>query len=229
MKTWKHCTIFGILAIFVFISCDNEVISTPTYDSVIIIQNKAYIAQGETITFTAIVNGKNNPDQGVIWSVEGGKFGTSIIGGVLTVFNEETDNTVLTIKASSIVNPSVSALSTITVLRYADFCGTWFYDNFNLTIDIDFFKYELDDGFFIMNNIEWEAVDWNWGVLATATVEEDIKNEYPTGFFLLGTITSSSDEDSIGVEIGGFPFINAEKNKLYFHGNFSGIYTKRTN
>ena len=82
MKNLKHWTFVAIIAFFGFAACDNGN-NVPTYESITISPNTEFILQGSIKTFTATVNGKNNPSQSVTWTVEGGKIGTSITNGVL--------------------------------------------------------------------------------------------------------------------------------------------------
>ena len=73
------------------------------------------VQKGTTYTFSAIVQGENNPSQEVIWTVEGGRAGTSIsAGGLLTVAAGETAAT-LTVKATSTVEGYTNIFGTAIV------------------------------------------------------------------------------------------------------------------
>jgi len=88
----------------------------PTITSVIIPQ-PAPVTRGGSQLFTATVNGTNNPEQTVTWSVTGNKAsGTSISinGGLLTVDASEPATT-LTIKAVSTFDTTKSGTATVTV------------------------------------------------------------------------------------------------------------------
>ncbi len=87
----------------------------PTFTGVVINPSTANVQKGETITFNAVVQGENNPNQSVIWSVLGGVPGTSITtGGALTVSLNETSTT-LTVKAVSTADSSIFGTATVNV------------------------------------------------------------------------------------------------------------------
>ncbi|MCL2100537.1 MAG: InlB B-repeat-containing protein, partial [Fibromonadales bacterium] len=69
---------------------------------------------GEAQSFDAVVQGANNPSQAVIWEIASDVAeGTTLIGGVLTVAENETAESI-TIKATSVQDPSKS--NTVTVM-----------------------------------------------------------------------------------------------------------------
>jgi hypothetical protein len=90
--------------------------SAPTVSSVIVSPSAVSIEQGGNKTFTAVVQGTNNPAQTVTWSVEGGGEGTAIgrDSGVLTVAADERAAS-LTIRAVSTVDPGKSGTAAVTV------------------------------------------------------------------------------------------------------------------
>jgi len=75
-------------------------------------------SRGQTQTFTATVQGTNNPSQAVTWTVtnQAGQPVPSTINasGVLTVSQVET-NATLIVTATSVANPAVSGTATVTV------------------------------------------------------------------------------------------------------------------
>jgi len=74
------------------------------------------VQKGKTRTFTATVEGTNNPSQAVAWSVSGNKVaGTTIsTAGLLKVAAGETAAT-LTVKATSTLDPAKSGTATVNV------------------------------------------------------------------------------------------------------------------
>jgi len=69
----------------------------------------ATLIRGQTQQFSAVVVGQNNPPQDVSWTVTGGGTGTSINGsGLLTVGSNQTEVN-LTVKATSMVDPTKNA------------------------------------------------------------------------------------------------------------------------
>jgi endo-1,4-beta-xylanase len=132
IKDWRNCQmkkrifytvpafllVFGFLLGGCFLFEDTE--DTDETDngvkSVTVSPATASVAHGGTETFTAKVEGENDPDQTVTWTVEGGaKTGTAINKeGVLTVASDETA-TKLTVKATSTVDTKKSGTAAVTV------------------------------------------------------------------------------------------------------------------
>ena len=83
----------------------------PVVTGVTVSPSTIQVQKGTTFTFSAIVEGENNPSQEVTWTVEGGSTGTSITNGLLTVAAGETAATLM-VKAAS------------TVAGYTDIVGT---------------------------------------------------------------------------------------------------------
>jgi len=100
------------------------VVPEPTVTGVTIATRPPAFVRGGTYTaseFTATVTGSGNPDKGVVWTVEDGGVakhqGTVFdVQGTLTVHNDQLPGT-LTLKATSVFNPSKSNTATITVAR----------------------------------------------------------------------------------------------------------------
>jgi len=67
-------------------------------------------------SFTALVNGENNPPQTVAWEVTGGITGTTITSGILSISDNETAQE-LTVKAVSAFDTKKSDEVTVTILR----------------------------------------------------------------------------------------------------------------
>jgi hypothetical protein len=108
--------------IFAFMTCgDPEGGPTGSPTSPVIISPGApTIAQGETQDFTAVVTGSDDPDQTVTWTVEGAASeGTVFSGATLTVAADESAAT-LTVRASSVADPTLSGTITVTVSPSAD-------------------------------------------------------------------------------------------------------------
>jgi uncharacterized protein YjdB len=92
-------------------------IVSATVQSVTVSPPTASLERSATQTFTATVQGTNNPAQTVTWSVSGGGTGTSIsTGGVLTVAANESAAT-LTVTASSTVDTTKSGTAVVTITR----------------------------------------------------------------------------------------------------------------
>jgi formylglycine-generating enzyme required for sulfatase activity len=90
----------------------------------------AAVIQGETQTFTAVVEGTGSPVQTVTWKVSGGGEGTMISGeGVLAVAASETAET-LTVRATSTADTSKSGTASVTVV---DIAGVGYKDMVLLT------------------------------------------------------------------------------------------------
>jgi hypothetical protein len=191
MKNWRTFAIIAIFGIVVVLNaCDNSS-TDPTYDSITISPNTAYIVQGGTQTFIASVDGRNSPNQSVTWTVSGGKAETTINNGILAVANNEADNTVLTIKAISTVASSLYATTTITVHKGSDFFGTWVTEKngspiYITTIDAHKLKVtyytDTNDISTELNNIDWQPHEFSEFV----TGPED----YPIVFRIRGMVVS---------------------------------------
>jgi hypothetical protein len=91
-------------------------ITTPTVTSVTVSPATASVAKGGTQSFSATVNGTNNPAQTVTWGVTGKASSTTDISnsGVLTVGSDETA-TSLTVTATSTVDTAQSGTAAVTV------------------------------------------------------------------------------------------------------------------
>ena len=77
--------------------------------------NKTTAKPGETVDFTAYLNGTATTD--VTWIVSGGKTGTSIsANGVLTVGSSETNGTILTVTAIYKLDTGLTASATVRVV-----------------------------------------------------------------------------------------------------------------
>lgn len=94
--------------------------TTPVVTSITVTPATAEVEKGNTVTLTATVQGSNNPDTSVTWSVSGNSSSNTRISneGVLTVGSDETANT-LTIKATSNADNTKDATATITVKENA--------------------------------------------------------------------------------------------------------------
>ena len=86
----------------------------PTVTSVTISPSSATVAKGGYQQFLATVNGTNNPDQTVTWSVTGGGAGTTIDDGRLIVALDETAET-LTVTATSTEDTTKFDTATVTI------------------------------------------------------------------------------------------------------------------
>ena len=98
---------------FVFQESDEEV-PVPTVTEVTVTPPAAMVTKGDEQQFTATVTGENNPAQTVTWTVRGGKEGTGITDGLLTVAADETAET-LTVVATSTLDQTKSGEATVTV------------------------------------------------------------------------------------------------------------------
>jgi hypothetical protein len=88
----------------------------PTVSGVTVSPAAPSVVKGGTLTFTAEVQGTNNPPQTVTWSVVGGGEGTSIsASGVLTAAEDEEAET-LTVRAVSTVDTSKSGTADVAVI-----------------------------------------------------------------------------------------------------------------
>jgi hypothetical protein len=95
------------------------VTDTPaTVTNVVVSPSSASISAGGTQQFTSVVNGTNNPSQGVTWSVAGvsGATGGSINSTGLFTGPSTSANTQFTVKATSTFDATKSGTVTITVL-----------------------------------------------------------------------------------------------------------------
>jgi len=124
-------------------SGDNSADEKATYESVTISPEVQYLSQGETHAFAATVVGKNSPDQSVIWRVVGGKPGTSVSNGLLTVSADEPDNTSITVSATSSADTSVSASTSVIIHQAKDIFGTWAYMRETEELDVPLMPYYL--------------------------------------------------------------------------------------
>ena len=97
----------------IFITVPSPVVSTVTVSSA---GNATTILKGDSLQFSATVNGTNNPSQTVIWSIDeiGKKVGTTISGGLLTVAVDEI-LTSLTVRATSTVDTSKGGTKQVTL------------------------------------------------------------------------------------------------------------------
>jgi uncharacterized protein YjdB len=87
----------------------------PTVVSVTVYPAAPTLERGATQVFTATVNGTNNPDQSVTWSVDGNSSdGTAFDGSTLTIGTGETAAS-FTVTATSVYNSAVSGTATVTV------------------------------------------------------------------------------------------------------------------
>jgi len=91
--------------------------ATPTVTSVSIAPPSASVAKGATQAFTATVTGTNSPSQAVTWEVTGKTDANTAISsaGLLTVGAAETAAS-LSVKATSILDPTKSDTVTVTVI-----------------------------------------------------------------------------------------------------------------
>ena len=89
----------------------------PSVSSVTVTPEQASVEAGTLQRFTAKVEGENDPDTAVVWSVSGGTDGTRIEDGVLYVSADEPVGTVLTVTAASAAEPDIKATAAVTVLE----------------------------------------------------------------------------------------------------------------
>ena len=89
----------------------------PSVSSVTVTPEQASVEAGTLQRFTAKVEGENDPDTAVVWSVSGGTDGTRIEDGVLYVSADEPAGTVLTVTAASAAEPDIKATAAVTVLE----------------------------------------------------------------------------------------------------------------
>lgn len=90
----------------------------PTVSGVTVTPVTVTLQKGGAQTFTAAVNGTNNPSQAVTWSISGQeKAGTAIdASGKLTVAADETSGTI-TVTATSVYDGTKKGTATVTVLQ----------------------------------------------------------------------------------------------------------------
>lgn len=89
----------------------------PSVSSVTVTPEQASVEAGTLQRFTAKVEGENDPDTAVVWSVSGGTDGTRMEDGVLYVSADEPVGTVLTVTAASAAEPDIKATAAVTVLE----------------------------------------------------------------------------------------------------------------
>ncbi|MEQ2457535.1 polysaccharide lyase family 8 super-sandwich domain-containing protein, partial [Flavonifractor hominis] len=89
---------------------------SPVVTGVTVSPDTASVQVGTTQQFNAVVEGENEPDQAVTWSVEGAQSETTSISdtGLLTVAEDETAET-LTVTATSVADEEFSGTATVTV------------------------------------------------------------------------------------------------------------------
>jgi hypothetical protein len=120
-----------------------------TVDSVTVTPSSASVNKGETLLFTATVNGTGSPDQTVTWIVTGGTGGSTIFStgpntANLTVAATEITATTLTVTATSTADTSKSSTATVTVTNVltsitniADYLATAPGNPIPLEVDLD--------------------------------------------------------------------------------------------
>jgi hypothetical protein len=110
--------LLGVLPVFslVLTGCPTGTTGDlPTVIEVTVAPATSGVSVGGTDQFTATVNGTNDPDTTVTWSVEGNQVdGTSITDGLLAVAANETAST-LTVRATSTFDTSKSGTATVMV------------------------------------------------------------------------------------------------------------------
>ena len=89
----------------------------PTVSSVTIIPASITLNKGDSYIFSAVVQGSNNPGQGVIWEVTSGVAGTSMaVDGKLTVAQGETA-AALTVRATSALDTGKSGTASVSIVQ----------------------------------------------------------------------------------------------------------------
>jgi len=97
-------------------------INPPDIASIVISPSNPSMQAGTTQGFTAIIvdsSGANTPHQGVLWSVDNPREGVSIVGtgsATLTIASGASLNPPLTVRATSIIDSSISGSTIVTVL-----------------------------------------------------------------------------------------------------------------
>ena len=168
-------------------------LNTSTYVTELIENNGVtdVVYFGSGAIFTAVVNGKNNPSQSILWEIlENVDIGTNIINGILTVAVNDHGKK-LTIKATSAVDSSKYDIKTIIVVNVLpfEFHGKWINAS-ELTITV--------------SNNEWKATLttdstnvrlWNtisspiiWMPVINVGSEYDVI-DYPCGFYVWGIVS----------------------------------------
>ena len=107
----------GTLYTAVSAAAELAVKGIPSVSSVTVTPEQASVEAGTLQRFTAKVEGENDPDAAVVWSVSGGTDGTRIEDGVLYVSADEPAGTVLTVTAASAAEPDIKASAAVTVLE----------------------------------------------------------------------------------------------------------------
>ena len=88
---------------------------TPVVTKVTLSSHAESVKQGESVTLTFTVEGKNNPSKTVFWTTSNSSVAT-VSNGVVSVKSGATVGTTVKITATSTVTPSVSDYCLITVL-----------------------------------------------------------------------------------------------------------------
>ena len=95
---------------------DPEILPAATVSAVTVSPTAASVNKGGGTTFSATVQGTNDPAQTVTWKIEGGILGTEIDNeGRLSVSGSEVTNAVLTVTATSTVDTTKSGTAKVTV------------------------------------------------------------------------------------------------------------------
>lgn len=87
----------------------------PTVERVTVLPASSELSPGETIRFSAVVEGKNDPSQEVAWSVEGGTSETIIDGSGLLKISANESADLLTVKATSQHDPGIIGSAKVVV------------------------------------------------------------------------------------------------------------------
>jgi hypothetical protein len=109
-----------LAASLLVMGCDNgnnDNPPAPTVTGVTVNPPTVIVAKGESTTFSATVDGTNNPSQDVTWSIEtdGTASGTQVLNGVLTVSTAEAEAPI-TVMATSTADTGKSGTATVTVV-----------------------------------------------------------------------------------------------------------------
>jgi hypothetical protein len=221
MKNWKFCALIGMVAIFgcfSFVGCDNGN-NDPTYDSITISPDMDYIAQGESQAFIATVNGSNNPNQGVTWTVTGGITGTTINNGSLIVANDETDNTILTINATSTEVASLSGTINITIHKGYDFFGSWTH-NYGTEEDPDRDTYVITADNIRVITEKGTVASVVGSCIWTSEINNyaSTKDNYPNGYKISGIVTDNTISSYVGSAVYVTSFLHNDKQSIWLVG-----------
>ena len=191
MKTWKHFIIAGFLVIFTIVACDNGNNPAPTYESIDINKPTAKIETifgktfyGSGIQFTARVNGNNNPNQTITWTIEETvDIGTTIVNGVLIIAVEDHGKT-LTLRATSTVDTNISKTMSITAVRClpSDFYGTWVQAKENPVQQNISSTNILIDFSLLPNFGDEDTILQITDITTSMNDHETLKTQYPCGF-----------------------------------------------